>query len=240
MASTRNLQDTINWCSPFLSAKPVYTAPTNEPALTNANIILQTILSPPFSWPWNRVETAPQVLSAGVSDYSIAVPTFGFIERAYLTFAGDPTHEIPNIEPVLGPANAQEKDRPNSIAAQLDDGAGNITFRLLPAPDKAYSLVVMQQKKAALIQSLAGNWSPIPDEMGYIFNHGFLALCLLFDDDPRFQIINARFVASLLAKAQGLSETQRNIFVSMWNAQLVATASDNLRVKQGVGAAGQM
>lgn len=240
MSSSRNLQDTVNWCEPFLSGKPLYLGAGSEPVLTNANIVKQTILAPPFRWAWNRAESAPFASAVGVSDNAVALSTFGFIERAYLVLAGQPTFEIPNIVECLGPANAQEKDRPLSIAAQLDDNAGNITFRVAPAYDQIYQVTIVHQQKAALMTSLASSWSPIPDEFSNIYNMGVLALSLMFDDDPRFQIVNSRFVASLLSRAEGLSETQRSIFAARWNMMLSQPEAGSMRVKQGVNASGQI
>lgn len=240
MASNFNLQDTVNWCEPFMSGKPLFLGAINQPALTSANIVLQTILSPPFTWRWNRAEAAPFNTVVGNTDNAAALADFGFIERAFLKLAQQPTYEIPNIKDSLGPASASEEDRPHTIAAQLDDNAGNITFRVNPAYDQIYSAVVMYQKKAPIMLSLASTWSPMPDEMSFIYNHGFLAMCLLFDDDARFQIINSKFVAALLSSSQGLSEMQRNIFAERWTTQVAQAETAGLKARQGVQARSQI
>ena len=59
-----------------------------------------------------------------------------------------------------------EETLPNQstrIAAQYDDGQGNITFRLFPAPDQVYNVVLEFQNAAQLFTSTTQTWSPIPD-----------------------------------------------------------------------------
>ena len=41
-----------------------------EPAFTSANVVMQTVLGPPFSWYWNRVVTG-FVAVAGQQDYYV-------------------------------------------------------------------------------------------------------------------------------------------------------------------------
>jgi hypothetical protein len=110
------------------------------------------------------------------------------------------------------------QSRPHSISAQGDDGNGNITFRLMPAPDKAYPVAITIQQKPPLLNSVNDFWSPIPDEYGHIYNWGLLSMLFLYADDPRFQLANQKFIAHLLAANQGLTQTEINIFLSQWTA----------------------
>lgn len=78
------------------------------------------------------------------------------------------------------------------------------------------------------------NWSPIPDSFMYVYNFMYLGEILALSDDSRAQIYRQRGVASLLSKAEGLSETQKNAFMQLWMARTAEQASMGLRVQQGV------
>lgn len=235
--STYQIQDTLDWCQTFIKGMPLnVTGWGSQPALTNANIIKQTILGMPFAWRWNR-GTVPFTMAASTQDYVVSVPDFGWIEKASLSITVSMTTtvvEIPQIRNILGAA--LENGRTLSLAAQLDDGAGNITFRAQPASDKIYTATVVYQKKAAVMTTLASTWSPIPDEMAYIYNRGMLALSMMYADDPRFTAENQKFVSLLLAASEGLTDAQKNAFLETWMLQTEIPTARALRVQQGTTA----
>lgn len=211
MAATLNLQQTILWTGPYIRYQSL-TIGGLEPAVSNANLVKSTILGAPFAWPWNRSQSAPISCAAGQQDYTVPLTDFGFIEKAWITLAGVTT-EIEVVSPL---AVDSTQARPAHIAVQQDDGEGSITFRLMPAPDAAYVLTVLYQKKCLAMSSLASRWAPIPDELGYIYQYGFLALSLMVTQDARFPIFNDRFVAHLLGAQDGLTSLQRSIFLAGW------------------------
>lgn len=94
---------------------------------------------------------------------------------------------------------------------------------------------------AETISAYAANfsWSPIPDYYRDIYNNLFLSEAMALVDDARAQIYRARGVAAFLAKAQGLSDTQKNVFVQQWLARTSEGMINSLSVQQGVGARGQ-
>jgi hypothetical protein len=282
MASTINLQATANWVLPQVGYKPINIGPGNEPLITNANVILQTILGPPFCWRWNRneftfpiskISIPPTAPPTGGTDTVVSVPTFGFIERASLIKTGavpfptTPALYTPHPEPAFvspiggtGPAPAPAtiaapylyfplkvhnelmhdsgQGRPESIAAQFDDGQGNITFRTVSGPDGNYTVVICHQQKPVPFQTMTGFWAPIPDEYSYIYQYGVLALCLMYQGDTRFQVVNRDFISRLLGAAEGLSEMQRNLFLGNWEAVTRQMESGGLKTRQGVAARG--
>lgn len=83
------------------------------------------------------------------------------------------------------------------------------------------------------------SWSPIPDYYQDIYNWLFLSEALALVDDARAQLYRARGVAAFLAKAQGLSDTQKNVFVQQWLARNTESMINSLSTQQGVGARGQ-
>lgn len=213
MASTITLTGSINWSKPFLRFLPLNIGAGNEPAISIANLVKQTILGPPFCWRWNRGTHGPFNTIVGIQDYARTISDFGFLEKASVTNSGT-TYEIPNIRSVLGAAATQS--RPDYIAAMLDDNAGVITFRFMNVPDKIYAVNLLYQKKSALLSAVGDTWSPIPDELSFVYNQGFLAFSALYADDPRGGIELQRFLASLIGVSEGLDETQKNFFIESW------------------------
>jgi hypothetical protein len=56
-----------------------------------------------------------------------------------------------------------------------------------------------------------------------------------FADDPRAQMANQKFLAGLLARAEGISEEDRNIFLNGWYN---LTGLDQMKQQQGTQARG--
>lgn len=312
--TTKTIQDSINFCKRLSFNRNPVIGNSLEPALTAAAIVMQTILSPPFTWWWNnkevvftcdptpksatatniaitdgvltvtatnsfavddvtrgsgftytnlngfaiRIETASptqftalvpfddlvSVADSGVEtsistqDYTVPVPNFSHIERAQLldlTATGAPGewHEL-DVKNNLALESSQ--GRPNFIGPNSEDEDGNVTFRIMNSPDKKYNITVQAQLAAPPVTSINQLWSPLPDFMQYIYNWGFLALMWQFADDPRSQVANMKFVTGLLARAEGLTEEERNTFLNNWNN---LTQAEQLQTQQGISARGQ-
>jgi hypothetical protein len=213
MASTITLFNTVNWASGFLDQQPLEIN-GQEPALGSANLVLQTILGPPFCWPWNR---AVLTYTTAAQDYTAsALSSFGFMEGASVQ-AGGRTWEV-MVKNLLQSESQQAKAM--HVSPLIDDGQGNITFRLSPAPDQSYVVTAVYQKKAPTLYSLAQTWTPVPDEKNYICQWGFLALMSLIGNDARFNEYNTKFVTGLLGAQGGLTDLERNIFLSNWTRVL--------------------
>jgi hypothetical protein len=95
MAATKSLQDSINWIRPFLNWASVTIGVNSEPAVTSANQALQTIVGPPFVWPWNRNYTY-FFTNIGQQDYNAAISGFGFLESASIELCGNITSVVAN------------------------------------------------------------------------------------------------------------------------------------------------
>ena len=63
------------------------------------------------------------------------------------------------------------------------------------------------------------SWDPIPNQYSDVYNNLFLAEALATVDDARAQLYRQRGVAAFLAKATGLTEMQKNVFVQQWLAR---------------------
>lgn len=297
--SSITLLNTIEWAKKLVFLRPSAIGNQLEPAVTNANLILQTILGAPFAWRWNRTITgfftvpgqqdyflfnwtvlaqvqvgynlvdsngnAQVAIQAGLTGTFTPVwnttkggttvdngviwqnkgslgttfsttYAFDWIETASIQ-VNDPNTNCARwiqISPQINLALDSAQARPNSISAQIDDGLGNITFRMMPVPDKVYPVSLTIQSKPPIITSLNQTWSPIPDEYSRLYEWGFLSLMFLFADDPRFQLANQKFVSSLLASNQGLTQTQVNIFLNNWQAITGQPMVNQERTNQGI------
>jgi hypothetical protein len=219
MASTITILNTANWCAAFLEQQPLQINGM-EPALSSANLVLQTILGPPLSWPWNR--KALQI-NTNTQDTAVAGLTdFAFLEGGSIQTAGQ-AYEI-QVKNLLSQETAQA--RIMHVSPLLDDGQGNITFRVSPAPAAAIVANLIYQKKAPIIQSLGTTWYPLPDDKNYLAQWGFLSMMSLIGADTRFNEYNSKFITSVLGQQGGLTDLERNIFIGNWTrvlAQLQAT-----------------
>lgn len=302
--STQTIQDSINWAKRLNFNRNPVIGNSLEPALTSANMVLQTVLGPPFSWWWNNKElvftcdptpataTITQIAITGnvvtvTANNSFAVgnlvtvnglTTASFLEDQILridtvtptTFTANFTHanygpaaetgtatntttqdytlaapefshiehaSVLDIDATGSPAKWWElkvrdnlaldssANRPDTIGPHVEDGNGNMTFRVMSAPDKKYPVSIHVQLAAPRITSMNQTWAPIPDFMQYVYNWGFLSLLWQFSDDPsRAAYASDKFVSALLARAEGISEEQRNIFLANWNNMMTSGA----------------
>lgn len=314
MASTFQLNDSINFALPFVGFRPLTLINGLNPAAKIANLVRQAMLNPPFTWRWNRF-TATILAQPGFQDYKIACANFGFLEKWSVANGGTQvpvtntllagnvaTYSVstalssglvgqpvsvagstngsgvfninnvpiasiaggglsftvqlnaPNVSSAadtgtsfVSPQVQKENEvqlvlgddttvgRPGLLSAQGDDGAGNITFRLMPgSPDQTYLVRAIYQGKPSLFTLLTSTWSPIPDEFSYIYDTGFLALAMAVTQDPRFPEFNQRFVAHLLGAAEGLEETKKNLFQERWLATTSQVSARGMRQQQGI------
>jgi hypothetical protein len=213
MAVTLTIQNSINFVRPILKMQPLDVTGM-EPGLTAGNIILETMLSPPFRWRFNR-GSLTFATTAAVTDYVVAVCNLGFIETQWLTDTSGSVYELNGAVslPVVG-----DSSRPMQISPQYDDNQGNITFRLKNAPDAVYNVFIDYQKKAPRLGSFADSWGDVPDEFAYIYNLGFLAMTSLLINDARFPLFEQWCVARLLSAQDGLTEQEKLIWVGNWTA----------------------
>ena len=235
MAITLTLRNSINFATPLLKGQPLM-ASNFEPALTSGNIVLETMLGPPCKWPFNRANFNFPVTTAGGTDYPESLPYFGYLEKQWLT---DGTGKIYQLNGSVALAKESAQNRPQTIAPQYDDNAGNITFRLDQVPDQAYTVWGDYQKKPTLMTSDASPWGVVPDQFGYIFNWGFLCIMSLLTNDSRFPIFESYFIGRLLGAQDGMTEQERNIFIGNWTALSATLTRSQGAVNAGIAARGK-
>jgi len=212
MPSTITIQASLNFQASFLEQQPVKVNGM-EPALSAANLVLSTLLAPPLAWPWNRSTAG---FSTSTQDFSLnGLSNFGFLEGGNMFDAdGTPWElEVKNILHV-----DQSQSRPRWCAPLIDDGLGNITFRLTPAPSlSAVSRgVLIYQRRAPVLMSLGSLWAPVPDDRVNMCQWGHLSLMSLIGNDTRFNAYNQKFVTAVLSSHGGLTAMERNMFIANW------------------------
>lgn len=161
MATVNTVQGTLNFCAAFiLNRPPTGIAGTyQEPAITIANLLLSTILAPPFAWQWNRA-VATVNLTQGTTDYTTSLPNFGWLEKATVAYVTPPTNGTASLKEIeistmlTSDTGSGDQATPWKICISNDDNAGNITFRVLPSPDQAYTLTLTYQNAPVPVTSL--------------------------------------------------------------------------------------
>ena len=188
---------------------PALAAP-NDLVLLAGDWVRQFILSPPFAWRWNRSVTS-FATNAGQQDYTLNVTTFGWLEKAVL----QDTNSVAELVNRLNLGEDVVQSQPQFISARLDNNNGQITFRLLPVPDKSYTVNLTYQNSAPTFGALTDTWAPIPDYLSYLYQSGFNARAYEYFLDERFGSSMQLFVRQLVGASEGLDETQKNIFLGM-------------------------
>lgn len=215
MSVTTNLVTIINWAKPFLKNQGLDFS-NQQPALGTGNMVMQTMVSAPLKWRWNR-GTFQFATVVGTCDYPVNLPNFGFLEDQWVDDGG-------TIHPLTGahslPFATGAKGRPTQITAQSEDESGNITFRTKEMPGKVYEINGSYQRKAKLLTSLATDLGPLPDDFSFVFNWGFLAITCLLNNDPRAAIYEKNFIGRLLGLQGGLSDVDKSIFLGLWASNL--------------------
>ena len=233
MSVTRNILASSLFSMPFIGYQPVNIS-NSEPALTAANITKQTILGPPFKWPWNRgtfhIDLDPAQTEWG-QDYLLVLPDFHFVETLWLTDTDGDVKQITAIASSLAGESAIK--RPSSAAMNLQDNQGNVTLRLNALPDEPYTIDGYYQRAAVTMTSMASTWGPIPDHLSYIYDWGFLGFCSLLTKDARAPIFLAKFASHLLGSQDGLTAQQRNIFLGDFLALMGQQQREGMATQQG-------
>lgn len=219
MSTTIKISDTLNWVYAFVQGRPTQGVggTAGEPGLTSANLIMGVILNAPFAWEWNRAETT-FTTTAGTSDYQESLASFGYLEKAESTTgqtAPNPTVRELEISRVL--AQDSQSNPPQRISILLDDNNGNITFRLFPTPDDTYTVTLTYQKApitlAAGTNLSTATWSPIPDKLAFIYETGLLAQIQGIYNVQLYFNGMEMFYRHLVGAAEGLTETEKALFL---------------------------
>lgn len=184
-----------------------------EPGVTMANMVLGTMLGPPFIWRQNRRHHRFAINPLGGTDYTESMPTLGFIETQWME---DTTGDIIELKGATALAKVSFKRPPTQLAPQYDDNEGNITWRLDSVPDADYTVAIDFQQMAPVITSPADTFAPLSDYFGYLFNKGMLSEGALVVNDSRFSIWRSEWIAQCLATQDGLDAQAKDMFYNQF------------------------
>lgn len=218
MSSSITISSTLDAVYPFIRYAPLVIGASSQPALGIASEVRDTILNVPMAWPWNRARTA-FALASGTQDYTVALPSFGWLEQASITGADGKTFMIDNIKNVL--TQDTTSARPTNVSPLIDDNAGNITFRFGPVPEQNYTANIIYQKVPVQFAATSDTWTPIPDRYYQIYVQGVKALAFIYTDDARWQVEYQRFLTSLAGINGGLSMAEKSSWVEAMLASKV-------------------
>lgn len=211
-SSSLTLDDMTRYVRRFVFNNPLIYSGTNDPARNMANWVRNTILQPPFAWRWNRATTTITLI-AGTQDYQKNLPTFGWLESATAIDTVDTPNLAVKMQISLNDETEIAESQPSRIAARLDDGNGNITFRVTPPPTANFTVANLTYQNASpKFVNMSDTWAPIPDYFSNIYQMGMLAKAYEFTGDERYAPTLQMFIRSLVAANGGLTETQVNIF----------------------------
>ena len=229
--STYTLNRMVLLVRRFIFQSPLIFAGTTDPALAMGDWVRNTILQPPFAWRWNRTEMSLPLVT-GQQDYTVNVPNFGWLESATVFDTVSTPNAAYRLEVDLNPGTEIVDNQPNKISARIDDGNGNITFRLAPPPTANFTTATLTYQNASpRFAKMSDTFAPIPDYFSHIVQQGMLAKAYEFVGDERFPATLQMFVRSLIGANGGLTESQKNLFVSevMLTAQGMAQSAQIAR-----------
>src|ERR1700694_1805865 len=224
--ANQTIQNSIDYSQTYTQYSPLSVGTANEPAITIANEIQNLFFGPPLTWGFNRAENSGPTalnLSPGVQDYVVPVTDFAFMESAT---AVDPTtgtaFSIPDIYNTknisTADATPNKRGRPNALCVRIINFGTNVTLRFIGVPDKVYAITFTYQKLITPMSTLTGGtgtWT-IPFQYSDVYNSLFLAEALSTVDDIKSTQYRQRGVAALLAKAEGLNDQQKNLFLEQY------------------------
>lgn len=237
MANT--VQTTLNWALAYIQNSPMSNNTGSEPAISIASMIRNTIMNAPMTWSWNRFENSANVTTITNQDYLIAVTNFGFLEKVSLTDASGNVQELKDIYNTSALSANSITQRPSAAAVISYVPGTSFKLRFNTIPDKIYTINLTFQGLSTQFVNLTDPWSPIPDQYSDVYNNLFLSEAFqTANDDAEAARYRQRGVAALLSKAEGLTQTQINIFRQQWLARDSEAQATSLRTAQGNQARG--
>jgi hypothetical protein len=147
-------------------------------------------------------------------------------------------NQIKDVYNTRSLSKSSDGQRPSAISVQYNDGAGNITFRLMGVPNATLNVVLDFQQAAVPFTTMSSTWAPIPDTYAYIYDRLFLGECLEPVDAQRAQAEKQRGVLALVSIQNGMALQDKAIFVAQYLNIDAQTAANMLDTQQGSQAKG--
>jgi hypothetical protein len=104
-----------------------------------------------------------------------------------------------------------QTETPIRFAVVQDYGTGVLRIRCWPLPTQfIWGVNLVFQGKAPLLSSLTNIWSPIPDELSYVYRQGFLAQCYRFVDKATY-LQEYQLFQQLIMKALAEKDSEQSM-----------------------------
>lgn len=158
-----------------------------------------------------------------------------FVVNSAANAAGGNTAYTGIFTPASFPANSIA-----TIADFVTNFTNNGTFTVVSCS----STILVVANAAGVAETVSatainGSWAPIPDQYSDIYNNLFLSEAFqAVHEDADAARYRQRGVAALLAKAEGLTQTQIDIFRQQWLARDAEAGAITLKVQQANQARG--
>lgn len=146
-----NLQNTLNWAAPYIQGTPITAWLGQEPAISIASMVRNSMTNPPMTWFWNRGEVTFSTV-IGQQDYTLAtMPDLSFVEKVSLTDDQGNVYEVKDVYNNTALAVSSFQQRPSAMSVESSSIIStvlNYKIRFLGVPDKIYFVTVTYQKLA--------------------------------------------------------------------------------------------
>jgi hypothetical protein len=147
------LQNSLNFAGPYIDYIPVTAGFGQEPAISIASMIRNTLLGPPMGWPFNRNEITFNTTTTN-QDYAQSFAAngndFGYVERVTLTDDQGNIHEIKDVYNNVALPKSAETGLPGGMSVLKIAGTGTatqtVTFRFSVIPNQIYAVSIIYQK----------------------------------------------------------------------------------------------
>lgn len=220
---TNTLQTTVNFAQTFIQYLPLTAGLGQEPAVSIASMIRNSMLNPPLTWFFNRNEVTFQTV-VGQQDYTLAtMPDLAFVEKVSLTNDAGEIFEIKDIYNNSALAVSAFQQRPSAMSVESSSVITNVLnykLRFLGVPDAIYTVTVTYQKLApqfgpffmsAAGTAAAGNttytgiFDPLSFPVGAVANiTGFKVNAV---NNGSFVVVSCSTTALVVVNAAGVAET---------------------------------
>lgn len=218
-----NLQNTINFASPFIQYAPVSAGLGGEPAISIASMIRNSILGEPMTWYFNRAEKTFSTVK-GQQDYDQQIDDLAFVEKVSLADDQGNLFEVKDVynTSALGVSSFQQ--RPSAMSIESRSVVSNLqhfSFRFLGVPDAVYTVTVIYQKISpqfgpffisSVANASAGNTAYTGTFDSISFPVGATAVISGFTNavnNGSFVVVSCTATTLTVANAAGVAETKQ-------------------------------
>ena len=233
------LQQSVSFAETYIQYSPLTVGTGNEPAISIANEIQNTMTNPPLTWGWNRNENSSLTINSSSQNYTVALTDFNFLEKVTLTDTTGNVFEVLDIynTAALGKSGSNKNGRPNAVSVISVIYGTSVNLRFMSVPDQTYNVLLTYQMLVTPFTMPVQYWD-IPDQYIDVYNNLFVGEAMAIVDDARAAQYRQRGIATLLAKAEGLSELQKDQFLMQYWTRDSQMLANQLRTQQAQQARG--